>query len=223
MAIVLTIPCDGHQHRIELHNDGTAVMLDHDEELVRSFVAFNAEPPACLVAMDEARNTPVNFTLDHVAVTDKVRGLLACDFAEHVLHVFEWRYPNDKRPRRAIEVARAYWDEEATAEQVKKARKAAMYATRAARDAADAAGDAAAAAAAAAAAWAAKEVAWEAAEAAEYAAMYAGRDAAGDAAGYAAWEAAGDAAMALERLWQLKHTFKVLAAFEEGRPWPALS
>ena len=33
---------------------------------------------------------------------------LACECAEHVLHVYESKHPNDDRPRRAIEAARAW-------------------------------------------------------------------------------------------------------------------
>ncbi len=39
---------------------------------------------------------------------DKLARLLACDYAEHVLHIYEAKYPDDQRPRRAIEVARRY-------------------------------------------------------------------------------------------------------------------
>ena len=39
-----------------------------------------------------------------VAVLDaRTLRHLACDFAEHVLPIFEAKYPNDDRPRRAIE------------------------------------------------------------------------------------------------------------------------
>ena len=34
--------------------------------------------------------------------------LLACDFAEHVLHIFEDKYPEDMRPRNAIEARRGW-------------------------------------------------------------------------------------------------------------------
>lgn len=37
---------------------------------------------------------------------DKLR-LVAADFAERVLHLFENKYPNDDRPRKAIEAARS--------------------------------------------------------------------------------------------------------------------
>lgn len=42
------------------------------------------------------------------AWNEKSARLFCCDCAEHVLHIFEAKYPNDMRPRRAIEAARAY-------------------------------------------------------------------------------------------------------------------
>ena len=41
----------------------------------------------------------------------------ACDVAEHVLPIFEARYPGDNRPRMAIETARAWLDGTATDEE----------------------------------------------------------------------------------------------------------
>lgn len=59
--------------------------------------------------------------LDNVSVSDKLWLLLrkefipendlhelACKFAESVLHIFEDEYPNDKRPRKAIEAKRKF-------------------------------------------------------------------------------------------------------------------
>src|SRR3972149_1465648 len=39
---------------------------------------------------------------------DKIARLFACDCAEHVLYLFEEKYPEDKRPRQAIEAARLF-------------------------------------------------------------------------------------------------------------------
>ena len=82
--------------------------------------------------------------------SDTFARLLACDYAEHVLRIFETRYPDDYRPREAIAVSRRYARGEATEAEL----TAAGYATGAAWDAAgyatgaagDAAGDAAVAA-----------------------------------------------------------------------------
>ena len=51
--------------------------------------------------------------------------LLACECAESSLPLFEQRYPNDQRPRKAIEAARAWANGDGTIEQVRTARAAA--------------------------------------------------------------------------------------------------
>ena len=103
--------------------------------------------------------------------------LYAADCAEHVLHIYESKYPDDNRPRKAIETARGHANGETTEEELAAARDAARDAARAA-------------------AWAA---AWDAARAAAWAAAW---DAARDAARAAAWAAAWAAARDAERKWQ---------------------
>ena len=124
----------------------------------------------------------------------------ACRCAEHVLHFYEDKYPEDQRPRQAIEAARHCITDKSPA-----ARAAAMAAWDAAWDDAGAAGDAARAAgdAARAAGDAARDAAW-AAGAAGDAAWAAARDAAGDA-----WAAAMDAA---ETKWQKQILIELLEA-----------
>jgi len=56
----------------------------------------------------------------------------ACDCAEEVLHLYEQKYPDDLRPRQAIEVARRYADGKVTDEDLDAARIAAWDAARAA-------------------------------------------------------------------------------------------
>ena len=86
------------------------------------------------------------------ALRNRLARLLACDYAEHVLPVFETRFPADPRPRAAIAVSRRYALGLATDDELRAARDAAWDAARhaagtAARDAAwDAAWDAAEAA-----------------------------------------------------------------------------
>src|SRR5271165_5207159 len=120
---------------------------------------------------------------------ERTMRLFAADCAEHVLHFYEEKFPDDSRPRKAIEVVRRYANGEATLEELISAWDAAS----AAAYAAGAAGDAAYVAYAArdAARDAARAAAWDAAWAASAAwdASYAARDAA-NAAGDAAWDAA---------------------------------
>jgi len=152
---------------------------------------------------------------------ERALRLHACRVAEDVLPIFEQAYPDDDRPRKAIETARRHADGKATPEELAAARDAARAATwdaaaaraaagaaaraaadAAAADAARAAADAARAAAAAAwaAAWAAARAAADAAWAAADAA-WAVRDAARAAAWDAAWDAAG--AKYTDWLWEM--------------------
>jgi hypothetical protein len=93
------------------------------------------------------------------------RNLLA-DIAESVLHIFEAKYPDDTRPRRAIEGLR---DEKVDREGLRELAEDAAEAARAAAEDAAWAADAVARAADGAA-WAAMDAAWAAAEAARAAA-----------------------------------------------------
>ena len=61
---------------------------------------------------------------------DRELRLFACDCAEHVLHLFEKEYPDDKRPREAIAVSRRYANGEATDGERSSARNAARAAAR---------------------------------------------------------------------------------------------
>lgn len=123
---------------------------------------------------------------------DKALRLWAADCARHVLHFFAEKYPEDKRPREAIEAARRFARGEITLEQMTAA-GAAAWATAWATWAA--AGDAAedAARAAGAAAWATARASWVAAG--------------------ATWAAAGAAAWAAEQRWQIVR----LKAYVKGK------
>ena len=94
---------------------------------------------------------------------ERTARLFACDCAEHVLPIFEKKYPQDKRAREAIATARKFANGKAT--------KAALAAAR------DAAWDAA----------------WDAARDAASSPWAAARDAAWATAGDAAWDATRDA------------------------------
>jgi hypothetical protein len=122
---------------------------------------------------------------------DRIARVFACDCAERALPIFEKEYPNDKRPRLAIEVARHYASGQATEEQLTAARAAALAA--------------AAEAAAGAAAEAAEATAWAAAKAAEATAW-----AAAKAAEATAWAVCWDGAWDAEWEWQKKRFIELL-------------
>ena len=58
---------------------------------------------------------------------ERTMRLFACDCAERVLANFEERYPDDKRPREAIAVARRFANGEATREELGAATSSATY------------------------------------------------------------------------------------------------
>jgi hypothetical protein len=234
-SIVVDVPCGEETHRLELRDDGTARMLDHDPRVVAAFTRMGATPPECARAVAEYERKPLAYILSHTGLDGRTVGLLACDYAEHVLSIFEAKFPDDIRPRKAIKTARACGHGEATAKQLYKWWAAAQWASTetvkrawAAKMAAVSAEEAAEATLA----WAAEEAAEEAAGAVRAAAAaWAAEEAAAWAAEEAARAARGCLGAALtaetearvaEAAWQLKHTFKVLNALEEGLPWPAL-
>lgn len=170
---------------------------------------------------------------------ERTARLFACDCAERVLYLFEARYPDDGRPRKAIEIARRYAEGKAAVEELNAARSAAWEAARVAsrassraatwavalnssRVASWAASRETALNAARAAAWAAslnasRDAAWAASQAAAWAAEGAVWDAARAASRYAAWAAeeaaardASRAAREAERQWQVERLGEIL-------------
>jgi len=134
-------------------------------------------------------------------------------FAEHVLPIFESRFPNDNRVRNCIQSIRDFINGKITKEELITIRKAAYAAAYAATYAAtDAAAYAATDDAAYAAAYAADAAAYAAAYATAYAAAHAA-DAA-DAAAYAAADdatyAAADASRAKEKQWQIDYVLSAI-------------
>ena len=137
------------------------------------------------------------------ATTESSENLLTefvCKCAEHVLHFYEDKYPDDKRPRLAIEAARQCITNKSPAAwaAARDARDAAWAAARDARDAARAA--AWAAGDTGDTVWATEDAAWATEDAA--------RDARA-AARAAAW-AAGDAAGDVEEKWQTEQLLELL-------------
>jgi hypothetical protein len=75
----LLLPCDGAEHRLVINDDGSSRMLDHDERTARSFVAFGAEAPECLVVLDLLRRAEKAYQnamgkWTHVQWTTKIGG-----------------------------------------------------------------------------------------------------------------------------------------------------
>ena len=122
---------------------------------------------------------------------DDILHEFACQCADNTIHYFEEKFPDDKRPRLAIEARRKFKNGEISAEELTAARSAAWSAARSAADSAvRSAARSAAESATDSAAWSA---AWSAARsAAESAARSTVRSAARSAAESAVWSAQND-------------------------------
>jgi hypothetical protein len=110
---------------------------------------YEAEPSSELIRGDDKVACRSVRLLKKMNWDDRIARLFACDCAERVLPLYEKNYPDDKRPRYAVEVARLFADGKATQTELAAAGAAAW----------DAAGNAAGNAAEAAA-WAA-ETKWQ--------------------------------------------------------------
>ena len=86
---------------------------------------------------------------------ERTARLFACDCNEHILNLFEERYPDDERPRQTIEVARRYANGDATKEELDAARNVARATARGAAAVAEDVAWSAAATVAEGAGWAA--------------------------------------------------------------------
>ena len=95
----------------------------------------------CVHGYDKTVTRQMRFIRKVDTWNDKTARLFACYCARDTLPIFEKKYPNDNRPRVAIETAERYANGEATIEELNAARAAAWAA---ARDAASAAAWAAA-------------------------------------------------------------------------------
>ena len=57
----IEVLCEGHYHRVQLHDDFTVTMDDHSQKTVRSFMAFGVEPPFCNRVAEEWEDAGANY------------------------------------------------------------------------------------------------------------------------------------------------------------------
>jgi len=146
----------------------------------------------------------LNYVLYNGYLEDNVLHELSCQFAESSLSNFESVYPNDNRPRLAIEAKEKFIKGEITEEELSAARSAAWSAYSAAWSAAESAARSAAWSAYSAAWSAASSAAWSA-ESAAYSAAYSAAESAARSAAWSAYSAAWSAAVEGQINTVLKH------------------
>jgi hypothetical protein len=225
MSIVFEVTLDDQPVQLEITRDGELIFLDYNITHDLAALEFGYPDTDATKFYAKWQERPVGAICYNLGLDKDTLRSLAADWAEHVLPFFELEYPEDKRPRLAIEAARDFvagkidrdalddagmaargatsrWPAQ-MAEEAELAAGAAFWVT--AKLASESASEAASESAwAAEAAWAAQEAAW--------------------AAG-AAWaaEAAARAETnrkAVETAWQVRRFVDCMEAIGQGFDWP---
>lgn len=187
---------------VEISGDGKLTIVDHDIEYDIAFVAMGGEKTPAVRLMDIWLKNPADVICYNLGLEDNTLMLLAADWAEHVLPIFEKVRLKDKRPRLAIEATRDFVSGKITAAQLDKAHQEAIHAAVKMAEEWPGTGAVAAAWSAAYAAWAAAAWAWN------KAADWARRSTATDPH--------------LEQAWQVRRFVHVMECLQAGKPWPPL-
>jgi hypothetical protein len=205
----------GQSFEVEITRDGEMVFCDPDTEYEIAFAAMGGDKTPAVKLLDLWRDSPIDGIFKCLGLDKNTMVLLAADWAEHVLPIFERKYNKDKRPRKSIKAVRDFVAGKIGADDLHEACDAAWAAAEAAAKAAAVAALAAAAVAEAAAVAAVAAVAAEAAADAADAAAY---DRSEDHIS-PEWQQAYDA----ERAWQVRRFVDVMTALRAGKKWPRMA
>ena len=220
MSVIVTAHYAGETFEVEIFRDGIIEFPGRDLQYEMAMAEF-APPGTAAVQLYEMCK---KFT---VPVTDVICGnlelpenslvLIVTDYAEHVLHLYEDKYPNDTRPRVVIEATRDFVFGKIDQSTLEKARKSAEVVVREEWSAGAWISEAAARAAAKTA-----SVAMMLPEKVEELVARAARAAAAhsvsDDFASVEWHQAYDAELA----WQVRRFVDVMEAIGQGLPWPPL-
>lgn len=93
--------------------------------------AYGLDTPVTALQILEYNDFEAALGVLEVACDDPSKTLLSfrADCEEHVLHIFEAKYPNDKRPRRAVEATRKFVQDEIGINELNEARVCARTAS----------------------------------------------------------------------------------------------
>lgn len=125
MGSVHTATFEGKSFEAEIIPDGDLVFVDGDIEYEIAFVAMGGDETPATKLLKAWRKDPIDVICNNLGLEDDTLRLLAADWAEHVLPIFEHKYPEDHQPRLAIEATRDFVAGKITAAQLGKAREAA--------------------------------------------------------------------------------------------------
>ena len=82
------------------------ITVEESHDLIERYVLCPQITSAEILELDLPAKNRVEALLQPEFLNERKLRELACDFAEHTLHIFELRAPEDKRPRRCLNTAR---------------------------------------------------------------------------------------------------------------------
>jgi hypothetical protein len=218
MSVIVMADYQGEPFEAEVFHDGHIEFPERELQFEQAMEEFTNLDSA-VVKLDRLwEESPTEVIFYNMELPKKSCVLLVADYAEHVIHIYEDRYPDDLRPRKAIEATRKFVAGRINSKTLGKAVRAAETAERAAY------------AAATGAAWAATESARAAAEAAKASESSAWELAVSlSAARAAAWNVSRDRdsskqqqARDVEKAWQVRRFVDVMEAVGQDLPWPPM-
>ena len=138
MSVVVETEYGGETFDVEIFHDGHIEFPDRDFEYEQGMEEFTNSESAVAQFNRLWKESPMDeVILKCFDLPKNSTALLAADCAEHVLHFYEDKYPDDLRPRNAIDTARKFLAGEIDWQSLEKARKSAWVAWEATTRAAD--------------------------------------------------------------------------------------
>jgi len=192
MSVIVTATLEDQSFQVEVTRGGNLIFLDHDINYDLSMFEFGEGATTATRLLDEWREEPYEVICRIFGLDKKHLALLAADWVEHVLPLFEKEYPGYQRPRSAIIAAREYIRGNMKLQQLEVARHAAS-------------------------AWVPAQYAATTARAARIS-----RHAVAAEAAEAAWTASQWAGSQKEVSWQIRRFIDITKALQSGMPWPPL-
>lgn len=97
------------------------ITTEESYDLIERYVLNPQITASEILEIDLPAKNRVEALLQSEFLTEEQLRELACDFAEHTLHIFESHAPEDGRPRRCVEVARLHFAGRASSEELQAA------------------------------------------------------------------------------------------------------
>ena len=220
MSVIVTANFEGETFEVEIFHDGSIEFPDKDFEHDQVVVALGGKPSAIVRFENDWIEDSIGVVCGRLNLPESSQFLLAADFADHALYIFENKYMDDNRPRQAVDAVRNFIANKINASTLKKHKK---LAAKAWDEAQTVWAKTSQEARARDTKWAARMAAWAAVDATTARAYEAAWGAARAAAYHASldrnsveWRQAYDAEVA----WQVRRFVDCMEAIGQGKGWP---